>query len=161
MEFSDGDLPEDGLLPEEEASRAVLDAAELLLLAIATGDHRALWDMLSEGARAYVLNIAVERGMDFDLGSRIRQGTASDAELDDYLTDLLEGIRRDLKGVDLSRLAFESKAEPHAPMQVRVTYFLQMEAAIGDIRPAIPAGSLIMIYEGGAWKVERLIPKPG
>lgn len=151
----------DELLPEEEASRAALEAAQAFFVAVAGGDHRGLWALFSQNARAFILNLAIERGMDFDLGSRLRQGTAANEEVEEHLADLLEGIRRDLAGVDLSRLMFESTAEPHAPMQVRVTYLLQIAAAIGDIQPAIPAGSLIMIYEDERWKVERLIPRPG
>lgn len=153
--------PDEGLLPEEEFSVAPLASAERFFLAVAQGDHRRLWELLSDDARAYVVNVAMERGLDFDVASRIRSGNASDEEVDDYLGNLLEGIRRDLRGVDLQRLAFESTAEAHAPMQVRVTYLVEMEAAIGDLRPAIPAGSLIMAYEDDDWKVDRLIPKPG
>jgi hypothetical protein len=148
-------------LPEEEASLPALAAAQDFFNAVARGDRSRLWELLSENARAFVLNIAMERGMDFDLGTRIRGGTATDEEMDEYLTTLLEGVRRDLRGMDLSRLVFESTAEPHAPLQVRVTYLLQMQEAIGGIVSAIPAGSLIMSYEADRWRVERLVPRPG
>ena len=136
-------------------------AAERFLAAIDKSDHHAVWEHFSENAQAYVLNRAVDRGMDFDLMSSIRQGTASDEELETYYQELLEGLRRDLRGVDIGRLTYEAKPEPETTRQVRVVYLLEMDVAIGDQRPSIPAGSVIMAPEDGGWKVERLIPRPG
>lgn len=135
--------------------------AEQFLAAIEKGDHQGVWDHFSENAQAYVLNRAVDRGMDFDLMSALRQGTASDEELDTYHQELLEGLRRDLRGVDFGRLKYEARPEPETTRQIRVVYLLEMEMAIGDQRPSIPAGSVIMTAQAGSWKVERLIPKPG
>jgi hypothetical protein len=150
----------DGPLPEEVASEAALAAAEAFFAALVQRDGQALWDVLSETSRAFVLNIAVERGMDFELASRLRDGAAGDEERTTYQDELLEGILRDLRTVDLSRLAFESAAEPHAPMQVRVRFMVSLGEA-GDHLAAVPAGSLLLTLEEGTWKVERLIPRPG
>lgn len=154
-------VTDDELTPEEESSQEVLAAAERFFEALANGDGRALWAVMSDDARAYVLNIAVERSMEFDLYSRLRDGTASEEEVDSYLADLLEGIRADLQGVKLDRLAFESAAEPESPMRMRVTYLMRMDATIGGVETAIPAGSLIMVHEDGEWKMDRLVPRPG
>lgn len=137
-------------------------AAERFLTAIDKGDHRGVWEQFSEQARAYVLNRAVDRGMDFDLMSAIRQETASEEDLDTYYQELLEGLRRDLRAVEISRMTYEAKPEPESTTrQVRVTYLLEMDVAIGNQRPSIPAGSVIMAPEDGRWKVDRLIPRPG
>lgn len=136
-------------------------AAERFLAAIDKADHRGVWEQFSENAQAYVLNRAVDRGMDFDLMSSIRDGTASEEDLDTYYQELLEGLRRDLRGVDFSRLKYEASPEPETTRQVRVVYLLEMDMAIGDQRPSIPAGSVLMAPQGESWKVERLIPRPG
>lgn len=137
-------------------------AAERFLTAVDKSDHRAVWEYFSENARAYVLNRAVDRGMDFDLMSSIRDGSADEDDLDTYYQELLEGLRRDLRGVEIGRLKYEATPEPESTTrQVRVTYLLEMDVAIGDQRPSIPAGSVIMAAEQGDWKVDRLIPKPG
>lgn len=137
-------------------------AAERFLTAIDKGDHRGVWDHFSEQAQAYVLNRAVDRGMDFDLMSALRQGTASEEDLDTYYQELLEGLRRDLRAVEISRMTYEAKPEPESTTrQVRVTYLLEMDVAIGNQRPSIPAGSVILAPEDGRWKVDRLIPRPG
>jgi hypothetical protein len=135
--------------------------AQRFLTLVGEGDHRGVWDLFSENAQAYVLNRAVDRGMDFDLMSAIRQGAASDEQFDDYLQDLLEGLRRDLRGVDLARLKFQATPEPETAGMVRVVYLLEMDVAIGDQRPSIPAGSVLVAPQEGEWKVERLIPRPG
>jgi hypothetical protein len=136
-------------------------SAERFLTAIEKGDHRGVWDHFSDNAQAYVLNRAVDRGMDFDLMSSIRQGTASEEDLDSYYQDLLEGLRLDLRGVDIGRMTYEARPEPEVTRQIRVVYLMEMDMAIGDKRPSIPAGSVIMAPQGGGWKVERLIPRPG
>lgn len=141
--------------------REAREVAERFFDTIRDDDPRGLWALFSEDAQAYVLNLAVERGMDFDLSSAIRQGTAPDEDLDAYLEGLAEGIRRDLKGVDLDKLVFETKPHPDSPGHIRVVYLLQVEMAIGDVRPTIPAGSLDMVQNDGEWRVQRLIPKPG
>jgi hypothetical protein len=99
--------------------------------------------------------------MDFDFASRLREGTAGEEEFDDYAQDLLTGMRHDIGNLDFAQLAFQATAEPTAPDQVRVTYLVQMSEAIGDMRSAIPAGSLLLSYDGEQWKVDRLVPKPG
>lgn len=145
----------------DEAGSEAIAAAGRFFSAIADSDHRALWAELGEDARNYVINLALERGMDFDFASRLRDGTAGEEEFDEYTRDLLSGLRSDISNVDLSRLAFEATVDPHAPDQVRVTYLVQMSEAIGDVRSAIPAGSLLMAHDGAQWKVERLVPRPG
>lgn len=128
--------------------------------AVRDGDHRGLWALFSETAQAYVLNLAVERGMDFDLGSAIRQGTAADEDLDNYLEELLEGIRRDVRGVELDRLAFDVKPIPESPGEVRVVYLAQVDVPGREQPTTIPAGSLVTAKEPDGWRVLRLIPKP-
>lgn len=146
---------------DEDVRREATESAERFFTAMDENDLRGFWDLMSSDAKAYVLELALTRGMDFDLNSRLRQGAATDEELDTYLEELLEGIKRDLRGVDFQRLAYEVAVEPGAPDKLRVTYLTRMDATLGDVQPTLPAGSLRMIHEDGEWKIERLIPKPG
>lgn len=155
------EIPEGALEPEEEASQQALAVAEAFFTAAKTGDARAVWDLFSENARNYVVNVAQERGMAVDLASRLRLGTASDAELDDFLAELIAGLQKDLSGVDFNRLAFESKVEPEAPMQVRVNYLQSIGPLVAELQTAIPAGSIVLSYDAEEWRVERLVPRPG
>lgn len=158
------DLPEQPpgeLLPEEAASEGALAVAESFFNALKSGDGRALWDLFSENARNYIINIGQERGMEFELASRLRAGTASDEELDDFLADLVAGIQRDLAGLDFARLALESKVEPEAPMMVRVTFLQSLGPMIDELQTAIPAGALVLSLEDSQWRLERIVPRPG
>lgn len=146
--------------PEESASEGVLAAAEAFFAALAAGRARAVWEAFSDRARAYVLNLGHERGMDFELAARLRSGSASEEEMESFLQDLLAGLQRDLRGVDLSRLAFEAKAEPEAPMQVRVNYLVAIGPQVEGVQTAIPAGSLVFALEEDRWKLERIEPRP-
>lgn len=145
----------------EVASEEALRTAERFFDALVEGDSRSLWDLFSEQARAYIINIGHERGMDFDLASALRAGTAAVEDMEDFLADLLAGIRHDLTGVDLERLALESVAEPESPMRVRVTYLVELGPRLDELQPAIPAGSLVLVLEDEGWRVDRLVPRPG
>ncbi len=144
-------------------------ALKRLFFGVATSDGEAVWEELSSTARAYVLNVAVQQGMDFELGSRLRRETASDAEFAAYLENLAWGLARDLDGIELSHLDYE--ADPEADGRVRVRYLVPLDLAItprGGEGPAsrpraaaIPAGSAILVAEDGRWRVERLVPRPG
>jgi hypothetical protein len=91
----------------------------------------------------------------------LRQGTATDEEFEEFIGDFLQGVRRDLRGVDIQRLAFESQVEPETVLRVRVTYLVTLgEPGVG-FATAVPAGSLVMVLEDGDWKVERVVPRPG
>lgn len=158
------DLPGDtnsDLEPLEEASEGALQVAEQFLLTVASGDARKMWELFSETAQAYIIGLGHERGMDFDLTSRLRAGTASEEEWDNFLGDLIFGIQHDLSGLDFTRLVFESKAEPEAPMQVRVNYLVRLGPEMEGMQTAIPAGSILLSYQYDQWKVERLVPRPG
>jgi hypothetical protein len=154
-------MDRDRLEPEEEASEGALAAAESFLGAITSGNGDAVWEMFSDTAQAYIINLGHERGMDFDLSSRLRTDTATEAERFEFRSDLLAGLQRDLAGVDFERLAFDSKAEPEAPMQVRVTYLVQIGPEEEQMLTAIPAGAIVLFLQDEVWKVERLIPGPG
>jgi hypothetical protein len=149
------------MTPEEDASSAALAAAERFFMSVLYGDRQALWDLFSAGARQFIVRRGVERGLDPGLGASVSSGQIGGEAAAAFLADLLAGIRKDLEHVDLSDLAFDSVAEPHAPLQVRVTYLQTLGTTTGPAISAFPAGSLLMILEDDRWKVERLVPRPG
>ncbi len=158
-----GEFPHDpgsDLEPEEIASEGALTAAEVWLGAIAAGDAETVWDLFSDTAQAFIINLGLERGMDFDVASRLRAGVATTDEREDFLADLLSGLQRDLAGIDFSRLAFESKAELESPMQVRVNYLVQLGPEVAELQAAIPAGAIVLTLQDDLWRVERLVPGP-
>jgi hypothetical protein len=147
--------------PDEETKTEAIATASRFFAALGAQDHRALWEEFSEDARAYVINLALERGLDFDFASRLREGTAGDEEFDEYARDLVAGLRADVGNLDFDQLTYEVALEPSEPDKLRVTYLVVMKGTIGDVPSAIPAGSLVLSHDGTRWRVERLIPKPG
>lgn len=161
---------------EDAATRTI----KRFFFAVSIGDGPAVWEELSQRARAFVLNLAVQQGMDFDLGSRLRSGTATTAEVEEYQSNLTWGIQRDLEGLDLANLVYEASpeeagpggTEPSGGGQLRVRYAVPLGLTLPAGRrsddglgtpdtPAIPAGSVLLSMEVGAWRVDRLIPRPG
>ncbi|MHB1535194.1 MAG: hypothetical protein ACYC1D_11430 [Acidimicrobiales bacterium] len=137
----------------DEAARA----ARAFVAAVAWGEHRRVWELLSQEGRRTVLRVAVARGMDEALSARLRDGTATVAELDTFLTDLVNGLRADLAGNDLD--AIECRRDPVAPEVGPVWVVLTAplpEALGGDV----PVGTMELVEEGGRWMVDRLSPRP-
>lgn len=147
--------------PGTEDPEGARSAAAAFFGAIDAGDARRMWDLMSHGARDFVINRALEAGMDFDLASRLREGNASEAELDEYVDELMEGLRRDLQGVDLSRLVFrvDEEAQLSSPDQLQLIYGVRLDIGIEDEQAELPAGKVTMIREGGDWKLNHLRPR--
>lgn len=149
---------------------AAVAVVKRFFFAVAIGDGEAVWDELGEHARAYVLNVAVQQGMDFEFGSRLRLGEATPEERAEYLANLVWGLQRDTEGIDLAALTYDAEVIEGGPTpgdRVRVRYAvplglrLSSRSATSAAPPAaIPAGSVIVIRELGRWWVERLIPHP-
>lgn len=133
-------------------------AARIFVEAIAWGEHRRVWDMLGPEGRRTVLRVAVSRGMAEALAGRIRDGTASGREQDDFLADLVNGLRADLQGADIDALEYELGPEAPTPGSTRVVLVspLPEPALLG---PGLPAGSIEFVREGDRWLVERLVPQ--
>lgn len=145
--------------PEQMAEASELSRD--FLRAVARGDGDAIWSLFSERARAFVVNRALERGMDFDLASRLRSGTATQEEVDEYRGFLAAGLQRDLGDVDVEAVELEAEPEPDTTDGVRVRYLTRLDFAVGGASQTIPAGSVLLLREGDAWRVDRLVPRPG
>lgn len=152
-----GSSPDGKPLPEEDAI-AIEKVADQFFDAIANSDGEALWSAFSDDARSFVLNLAIQQGMEFDLATAIRDGTASEAQRGEYLGNLVSGIRQDLRQLDLDDLTYEMHAEAETD-QIRVRFLVEV-AAGPDGGHRIPAGSLMVVHEEDGWAVDRLVPRP-
>ncbi len=132
----------------EETARAFVDA-------VVWGEHNRVWDLLASAGRTTVLKVAANRGMDELLVARLRDGTASSAERDEFLADLVNGLRADLSGNDVDNLEYELDTAPNEPGRARVVVQAPLNPLLGGY---LPAASVELAEEGGEWKVERLVP---
>jgi hypothetical protein len=124
--------------------------------AVAWGEHRKVWDLLALEGRTVVFNVARKRGMDEELITRLRDGTAGDGEREEFLSDLVNGLRADLSGNDLDSLEFELDTATAEPGRARVTVNVPLAPTLGGV---LPVATMDMATEDGQWKVERLIPR--
>ena len=138
-----------------------LDAAREFVDAVVWGEHRKMWDLMGIEARTTVLKVASDRGMDEALVARLRDGTAGDAERDEFLMDLMAGLRADLAGNDLDALEYEEDAEPPEPGRARVVISVPVALGFGG---NLPVGSVELAEESSTsgeseWRVQRLVPQ--
>ncbi len=133
-----------------------VETTRVFVDAVAWGEHRKVWELLSQEGRKNVLRIAVNQGMEEALAARLREGTASEGELDKFLVDLVNGLRADLQMADVDNLDYEPDREPQGPGQARVQLVTPVPAELG---PGLPAGSAELTEEDGTWRVTRLVPR--
>jgi hypothetical protein len=135
------------------------EAARTFVQAIAWGEHHIVWDMLTMEAKRVVMGIATSRGMPEPLAARLRDGTATPAELDQFRGDLINGFRADLLGNDVDTFEYEVDDIGMGPDAARVVLIVPVpDPRLGS---GLPAASIELRREGGdnAWHVERLVPR--
>jgi len=132
-----------------ETARAFVDA-------IVWGDHNRVWELLAPVGRETVIKVAVDGGMERDLATRLREDAAGEAELNQFLSDLVGGLRADLAGNDLDNLSYETKAGGDDPAQAEIVLLAPMPAILGG---TLPCGTLELNHDGAGWRVERLLPR--
>lgn len=138
-----------------------LDVAREFVDAVVWGEHRKVWQLMGIEARTTVLKVASDRGMDEALVARLRDGTAGDAERDEFLMDLIAGLRADLAGNDLDALEYEEDSEPPEPGRARVVISVPVAIGFGG---NLPVGSVELAEESSTsgeseWRVQRLVPQ--
>ncbi len=133
------------------------ERAKAFLDAVAWGEHLKVWELLSEEGRSTVLRVGAARGMDEGLAARLRDGTAATAEQDEFLADLVNGLRSDLAGNDLDALEAELDAEVPEPGRARVILVAPLPEVLN--LPGLPVASVDLTEEDGGWRVDRLIPR--
>ena len=124
--------------------------------AITWGEHGKIWDLLGIEARTTIFKVATARGMDEGLAARLRDGTATGGEREEFLADLVNGLRADLAGNDLDALEYEVDGEPQEEGRARVVLNIPLPPAFGGY---LPVGSVELATEGGKWQVARLVPQ--
>lgn len=129
-------------------------AAKRFVDAVAWNEHTDVWDMLSDEARLAVLEVATRRGMDALLSARLREGTAATEERDDFLADLLHGLRAELVGVDLEALRYETVGGG-ATIAESTLVRLVIDVAV-ELGAPVPVAHLELIVERQRWAVVRL-----
>lgn len=140
----------------QETQSGSMAVAQEFVDAVVWGEHRKVWDLMGLEARTTVLKVASDRGMDEGLVARLRDGTASDAERDEFLGDLINGLRADLAGNDLDALVYEEDPEPPEPGRARVVILVPVAIGFGG---NLPVGSVELATEEGEWRVQRLVPQ--
>jgi hypothetical protein len=134
-------------------------AARTFIEAIAWGEHRKVWDLLGPEGRKTVLRVAVRNGMDEALSARLRDGTAGASETEEFLAELLNGLRADLAGNDLDNLEYSEDGDFAGEDRVRVLLTAPVPPLLGPV--GLPVGSVELAEYEGTWQVERLTPRPG
>lgn len=135
-----------------------VETARAFINAIAWGEHRRVWELLGDEGRTTVLRVAATRGMDQALATRLRDGTATAEEQEEFLGDLLNGLRADLAGNDLDTVKYTMDPEGTGPGRARVTLLTPLPEPLalgGDL----PVGTVELVDESGGWRVDRLVPQ--
>lgn len=142
-----------------EGGRAdAIRVAQTFIEAVAWGEHRRVWDLLGPEGRKVVLRVAVKNGMDEALAARLRDGTAGPGETDEFLAELLNGLRADLAGNDLDTLEYSADEDDAGADHVRVVLTAPVPPLLGPV--GLPVGSVEVAHHDGRWLVERLTPRP-
>ncbi len=138
---------------------AAPDAAErarAFVHAIVWAEHTTLWDLLSAEGRAAALSVAVRNGLDRVVAGRIHDDVADPVELQRFLQQLVEGLRRDLRSVELTELTV-GDCGPGDGGAVAVELLTPSQLPGID---AWPAGRLVLSHDPErGWLVDRLEPR--
>ena len=138
-----------------------VDTSREFVDAVVWGEHKKVWEFLGIEARTTVLKVASNRGMDEGLVTRLRDGTATQAEQHEFLADLINGLRADLAGNDLDAFVYEE--EPDAPEPDRARVVISVPVAVG-FGGNLPVASVELAKEASTtgenrWRIERLVPQ--
>ncbi len=133
-----------------------VDVAGRFVEAISWGEHTAVWDLLSETGRGVALSVALTNGLDRVVATRISDDVADPTERHTFLEQLLRGLRRDLRSVDLAHL----QVEPPSSIQVDGTAIVELTCpSTIPGTGAWAAGRLTLSSESdGTWRIDRLQP---
>ncbi len=134
---------------------AVRQQAQRFVRAIVWGEHTVIWQLLSARGRQAALSIAVRNGLDRVVATRIQDDLTNPIEKDRFLQQLVGGLRRDLRSVELTELAI---GECQVNDNGSATAALLSPSTIPGT-PPWPAGQLTLSNTGGLWQVDHLDPR--
>ncbi|MBW3580381.1 MAG: hypothetical protein KY447_03900 [Actinobacteria bacterium] len=124
--------------------------------AIAWGEHHRVWELLSADGRRTVLRVGTSRGMDEALVARLGDGTAATSEREEFLSDLIKGLRADLAGNDLDTVEAELDTSSEGPPGTARVVLVSPLPAVLNL-PGLPMATVDLVDEAGEWRVERII----
>ncbi len=133
------------------------EAARTFVQAVAWGEHHLVWDLLSTEAHRVVMGIATSRGMPEALAARLRDGTATQAELDQFRSDLVNGFRADLLTVDVDTLEYDVVLDGLEDSTARVVLMVPVPDPL--LGAGLPAASVELSQEAGDWRIDRLVSR--
>ena len=135
---------------------AATERARAFIHAIVWAEHTILWDLLSDEGRAAALSVAVRNGLDRVVAGRIRDDLADPLELQRFLQQLVTGLRRDLRSVELTELTVRECSRRDGDV---VAVELLTPSQVPGIE-VWPAGRLILSpHPERGWLVDRLEPR--
>ena len=130
--------------------------ASAFIHAIVWAEHTTLWDLLSDDGRGAALSVAMRNGLDRVVAGRIRDDLADPVERERFLQQLVGGLRRDLRSVELTELALGAR---HAASDGSVVVELLSPSQLPGTN-AWPAGRLVLSCDSDrGWVVDRLEPR--
>ena len=139
-----------------ERLHTAAECAAAFIRAVIWAEHTVLWELLSEIGRETALSVAVRNGFDRVAAARIRDDLADPAEREHLLRQLVEGLRRDLRSVELTELAV-GECSPACGHVVEAELLTPSSLPGTD---AWPAGRLILSRDAQrGWLVDRLEPR--
>jgi hypothetical protein len=142
-------------MTEVSQADGAMKAAAQFIDAVVWGDHNIVWQLIGTEGRTEVLEVATKRGMDEGLAARLKGDTGSPAETNEFLADLVNGLRSELSGNDLDSITYElDEAETEGDKAV-IKLHVPLHPLLGG---TLPIGTLFLTTEGGEWRVSRLIP---
>ena len=89
---------------EPDARSSPSEVAARFVEAIAWGEHTVVWDLLSPAGRSVAISVALANGLDRVVAARISDDVADPVDFDEFLRQLLHGLRRDLRSVDVAEV---------------------------------------------------------
>lgn len=129
------------------------------LEAVRQQDGPRLWELFSTGARRYIVEKGLRRGLSPAIGEDLIAGTAAPQEQADFLAQLISGLEHDLRDIRLGLVETGSVSIVGNSGQVVLLEAFEIEA--GPPLDPLPVGSLLMTAERGEWRIERLVVRPG
>ena len=130
------------------------DVASRFIEAIAWGEHTVVWELLSTVGRATAVSVALTNGLDRVVAARITDGVADPVEFDEFLRQLLHGLRRDLRSVDVA----EIRVGACQVADGSATAHLSTPSAIPGTEAWAAGRIRLTAEESGSWAIDRLEP---
>lgn len=137
-------------------SQGAAESARAFIHAIVWAEHTTLWNLLSDHGRAAALSVAMRNGLDRVVAGRIRDDLADPVERERFLQQLVGGLRRDLRSVELTELTLgECRTASDGSVAVELLSPSQLPGI-----DAWPAGRLVLSCNADrGWVVDRLEPR--